>query len=241
MALYGAMSLWRMPFYFEMRSPVPGWWKSLEVGEKIWSLYTKKCRSIPYFSCTKPMSLFPLISGYVVLMYQITFRPIRWRIRFQLPRKPTGQGFLDQQNNLMRQDDMASQISRPARSLPARYDMAAPVAQLVACRTRCERRIYAQSESWAELEAKGIEEFDPQNGRPFIWHWNDWPAHRTWSGRVIALYGTQKIPPDGRRQNYPLNWADWKGWGSGIGFYVTSTKVLYLVPDLTAISKNHSD
>jgi len=159
MALYGAMSLWRMPFYFEMRSPVPGWWKSLEVGEKIWSLYTKKCRSIPYFSCTKSMSLF---SPYVYLdmsswRIKLFFRPIRWRIRFQLPRKPTGQGFLDQQNNLMRQDDMASQISRPARSLPARYDMAAPIAQLVACRTRCERRIYAQSESWAELEANRSE------------------------------------------------------------------------------------
>jgi len=41
--------------------------------------------------------------------------------------------------------------------------------------------------------------------------------------------------------NYPLNWADWKGWGGGIGFYVTSTKVLYLVHDPIAISTNHSD
>jgi len=29
--------------------------------------------------------------------------------------------------------------------------------------------------------------------------------------------------------------------GGGIGFYVTSTKILYLVPDPTAISTNHSD
>jgi len=31
------------------------------------------------------------------------------------------------------------------------------------------------------------------------------------------------------------------GWDVGIGFYVTSTKVLYLVPDPTAISANRSD
>jgi len=126
-------------------------------GKNMKPLYKKNVDRSLTFPVLSLCPCFPLISGYVVLTYQIIFRPIRWRIRFQLPRKPTGQGFLDQQNNLMRQDDMASQISRPARSLPARYDMAAPIAQLVACRTRCERRIYAQSESWAELEANRSE------------------------------------------------------------------------------------
>ena len=94
--------------FVEIRSPVPGWFQSLEVGKT----YEASRKKLPIdsllvlFSFTKPMALY-LVNGHIVLGYKIICSAKPMADSVSETTKTYRTGFFGPKNNFMRQDDMA--------------------------------------------------------------------------------------------------------------------------------------